>query len=417
MAIIRFENGTKVNFNGNPTKQDIEEVANKLGINKQKEGIAEKLAGFAGVKNISKAIAYALSPVEEKYKEEGIGAKPTAKQLAGDVLQVGTTLATGGIGGAGAKGALGIAKLAGKVGAMGAVSGLGAGLSEDKSTADSLKQAFTAGLASAATVGVLSVSGKGAKLALEKLPERLYRSATKLQSESAKSLLDAKKFGTLGQIKGYVEKTGEELNKTITEKIAMKNGQIKSDKFLKNIVAKIKSEWKGVSSAKIKSALKNADIEPFLQNKSVDFLTADSIRRKLGGTASWAEKTRFGESVKETIWKEIVNTIRPATGTTKEFAQWAPLVQANKVLKKTIQNQGKRVVGLTDILVGTGVGVGGGIVPGVLSVVAKKAIESPLAMTGAAVGLNELNKLISKLPTDKVGRISRVALINLLKGE
>jgi len=33
MAIIKFSNGTQVNFDGNPTPQDIEEVANKLGIN------------------------------------------------------------------------------------------------------------------------------------------------------------------------------------------------------------------------------------------------------------------------------------------------------------------------------------------------------------------------------------------------
>lgn len=34
MAIIQFENGTKVNFNGDPTPQDVEEVAKKLGIQK-----------------------------------------------------------------------------------------------------------------------------------------------------------------------------------------------------------------------------------------------------------------------------------------------------------------------------------------------------------------------------------------------
>lgn len=35
MAIIKFANGTQVNFNGNPTPQDVEEVANKIGINQQ----------------------------------------------------------------------------------------------------------------------------------------------------------------------------------------------------------------------------------------------------------------------------------------------------------------------------------------------------------------------------------------------
>lgn len=36
MSIIQFENGVKVNFNGTPTQKDVEEVANKLGINKPK---------------------------------------------------------------------------------------------------------------------------------------------------------------------------------------------------------------------------------------------------------------------------------------------------------------------------------------------------------------------------------------------
>lgn len=56
MAIIQFSNGTKVNFNGNPTQADIEEVANKLGINQapttnnvpQKSGGMFSKLGVAG---------------------------------------------------------------------------------------------------------------------------------------------------------------------------------------------------------------------------------------------------------------------------------------------------------------------------------------------------------------------------------
>jgi hypothetical protein len=41
MAKIKFENGVTVNFNGNPTPQDIEEVAQKLGISKKKDSFTE----------------------------------------------------------------------------------------------------------------------------------------------------------------------------------------------------------------------------------------------------------------------------------------------------------------------------------------------------------------------------------------
>lgn len=43
MAKIRFENGVVVNFNGNPTPQDIEEVAQKLGISKQKSSFGQDI--------------------------------------------------------------------------------------------------------------------------------------------------------------------------------------------------------------------------------------------------------------------------------------------------------------------------------------------------------------------------------------
>lgn len=47
MAKIRFENGTVVNFEGNPTQADIEEVAVKLGIQKAPEKQASGFQGFA----------------------------------------------------------------------------------------------------------------------------------------------------------------------------------------------------------------------------------------------------------------------------------------------------------------------------------------------------------------------------------
>lgn len=43
MAKIRFENGVVVNFNGNPTPQDIEEVAQKLGISKKKSSFGQDI--------------------------------------------------------------------------------------------------------------------------------------------------------------------------------------------------------------------------------------------------------------------------------------------------------------------------------------------------------------------------------------
>lgn len=51
MATIQFENGMRVNFDGNPTPQDIEEVAKKLGINKTPAPTPAKkgVGGLGGV--------------------------------------------------------------------------------------------------------------------------------------------------------------------------------------------------------------------------------------------------------------------------------------------------------------------------------------------------------------------------------
>ena len=50
MAKIKFENGVTVNFEGNPTQQDIDEIATKVGIQKQspKEGVFKSIKSDVG---------------------------------------------------------------------------------------------------------------------------------------------------------------------------------------------------------------------------------------------------------------------------------------------------------------------------------------------------------------------------------
>lgn len=76
MAKIRFENGVVVEFNGNPTAQDVEEVARKLGLSK----ISAKKTFTQDVKNIIKTRADKLST--------GYQAQMAGKQTRGEsVLQ------------------------------------------------------------------------------------------------------------------------------------------------------------------------------------------------------------------------------------------------------------------------------------------------------------------------------------------
>jgi len=100
MAKIKFENGTTVNFEGDPTSADVEEVANSFGITKSyqpkeapKKTFSEKVGSvldtiFGGGK-IGEAIGTQIaksraSEQEKQYIDKG----PSAMQVAGDVGRV-----------------------------------------------------------------------------------------------------------------------------------------------------------------------------------------------------------------------------------------------------------------------------------------------------------------------------------------
>lgn len=395
---------------------------NLLGSEKLTRGLGARIASMTpeGKKNLE--TAQSTGQLSEQQAQELATGGVTGKQMLGSALQTGATIASLGIGGATAgtsKAAFkSILPMAAKVGTAGAVAGFGAGLSENKSVTDSLKQAFTTGLASAATAGTLSAVGKLGKLGLEKLPTKIYQSTAKLEEKSAKALLDAKQFGTLGRLQGFVKTEGGRLDDLIQQKIAQNNGQINSKQFMDSVISQIKNKYQGYSEKQITTALKNAGIDPFFKNKTVDFLTADNIRKSLGATEKYLDKTKFGIGVKDILWKELVNTYRKPTGTEKLFEQWAPIVNASKSIAKTIKNQeGKMNIKLSDWIVGLGAGIPGGGISGIGAVAIKKAAESPLAKTTAAVGLNELNKVIDRIPAtyfDKAGKISRSGLVKAL---
>ena len=70
MATITFENGKKVNFEGTPTQQDIEEVAQTLGITKKKSTL-RKVGDFftKGTQKFAETLGTAASVVDPKTKK------------------------------------------------------------------------------------------------------------------------------------------------------------------------------------------------------------------------------------------------------------------------------------------------------------------------------------------------------------
>lgn len=449
MAKIKFENGTVVNFNGNPTQQDIKEVANKLGINKKpEESFAEKLAGFAGVQNISKAIAYAISPEVRQYEKESIGKLPSKKEIAGDVLQVLATLATQGIGGAATKGALGLAKVAGKVGAAGATAGFGAGLSENKSISDSIKQAFTTGLTSAATIGVLGGAGKVISKFAKKAPEALMTDALSVSKKMiergqnpAKLLVAEKQYGgknvfnKLGSLYSDTQNAMLNLNEAITTEGAKVKNLFESKDIvgtaLKNIMS---SKGTLYSKEQIIKALNKSGVDilktggklfdengKFL-NKSLTFDEVNKLRQELGDvigdTGFKLQKPSLQKSILTELWKATRNNISESSPIIGEhITQLGKYKKAFDVVNSAMSKAEKQgIVTWGDLVLG-GVGAGAGGLPGAIILYGlKKLASSPNAKITAAQAINAMNETISKLPKDKLGNIDKILLINTLKG-
>lgn len=181
MATITFENGAKVNFEGNPTPQDVEEVAKSMNIApsspqtppsrfsqpfpSQMPGRPDNVQGLknlsGGVSNvfpgqqIGKAIGtlagYAMSPNKSTYDLQA----PNPLQVAGDAAAGAATIA-------GFKAPLpkSLFGSVGQFGALGAVAGGGQSLANNNSGGQILKDAAIGGAASATLGGVFNLLGK-----------------------------------------------------------------------------------------------------------------------------------------------------------------------------------------------------------------------------------------------------------------
>lgn len=125
------------------------------------------------------------------------------------------------------------------------------------------------------------------------------------------------------------------------------------------------------------------------------------------------------ERPKETIGvfaNLLRRNIQKLSNTSQEFSKLSTFIRTQNLLNKSIAQLDRRLgIGLTDIVVGGGGFAGAGL-PGALGVVgAKKVAESPIARTFAAVNLNRLNKAIQSIPVDSAGKVSKIAILNLLK--
>jgi hypothetical protein len=399
----------------------------------------EKIGDFFGVSGLGRGIGASLltftdkeyKKISKKMKEgESLDAGelaymtsigkdiPTNREIAGSALQTAAT-----VGLLGAKPVASIRKGMAKVGGWGAVSGAGRAIArEEATTGDVIKQAFTSGATSAATYGILRGAGRVAKGIWKKLPTKLMQSTAKLEKESAEALLNAKQWGTLGKLRGYAEQESKHLDELIRKKIVANNGTINAQDFVSKTVKDIQTKFPGYSTEKINRVLKNAGIDPILEaakkKATISFVDADAIRRNLGAVHNTINKTTLNKGAQEIIWKNLVNTYRGPTETVGLFKQYAPLVKASKSIAKIMETQAKRTnISPGDFLTGGVMGGLGYSFGGPLGAATGIAAQTTPGRTATAVSIDQIGKLIAKIPTDSAGKISKSILINILKGQ
>jgi len=358
---------------------------------------------------------------EEKAQEKEI---PTQKEIAGTTLKAGMTATAYGTGMPKTiKGAMA------QAGALGAGFGTAEALKEEKDPKEIAKQAFGTALASAITAGVVKAgTEKIIKPILQKYPEKLYNSALKATNKLIRKkktgvdvLIKEGHFGTLGQIAGQVEQGKIAVNKQINSKLVNITEKIESKKVISLALIKLKKKFGATyTKPQVQEIVNKLPIADLLEKKELTLVEANTLRTQ---TDKILRETYFMSDIQAPIRREALGaisntlrrTIQKASGTGKEFATYAGYIRSEKLIDKAVAHSDKYFgIGLKDLIIGSAFGMKGGVPGGIAAVATKKIAEAPITKTTIAVGLDRLNKLVQKMPIDKMGKVSRVAVLNLI---
>ena len=216
MATIKFENGPTITFEGNPTQQDIEEIANKLGLNQTQPEQTSFESGFGGSKYLGSSLGLLseakpllqtnkqgqaltnliqdrltqgqLTPERANKLLQGlqitkenlnqIAPHGTTKQRTGAATEFASTVAAPFLPGAGTA----ISRIFGLGGGLGALGGISKGLEQNQSLSQIPLEAVKGSLKGIAVAG--SLEGLG-QLAFKGIPALLRKT-----SGQSKELMD-----------------------------------------------------------------------------------------------------------------------------------------------------------------------------------------------------------------------------------
>ena len=392
----------------------LDKVGSFLGVEKLAKGIAGTIFSKTKEgKNVLKMLEEGKMTYEEFQRDYG-EILPSGKEIIGSALQTAATIGTAGIS------AGKILPTAAKVGGIGAVSGFGRGLEEEKTIKESAIRGLTTGLISAGTYATLA----GVSNLIKKAPARLMNSAVKPPNPKLGQELVNR--GLVGSEKSMLKTS---IDKIMTNEskldglLSGKKGTIKSSDILK-ILAPLKEKYKNSPSI-----LKIIDTEAkkWITESSYTTLDANIQKRVLYELLNdRAYQVGIKHSAQTQVIKSLANRFKTSIEKIVPEAKSINLdlgvyIQARNALNKRLINLNRAQLGIWgDILAGAGGGLfaglssgGVGIPAGAIGAIATRRIgEKAITKTSTAWILNQ----IQKIPTDTAGKISKIALINLLKG-
>lgn len=439
MAKIRFETGQVVNFDGDPTPQDIEEVAQKLNIRpaavstppQPKTSFSNKIANFIGAKGITDQFGADIARFRAPEEQKDLVEYPKMREVIGSAVQTGANLIPG-VGGVASK--ISTKVIAGAV--TGATSDVGGNLQTSSKT---VKESLIPGLGAVIGGGlpvlgkITGIAGLGKNLkktseAMERINLRLTPVEKQNLAKQGKDIIgylaEKKIVGTPEQRYSQVVKLYDDMEKTVQGVI----GKSKATYDKLDLIEELKGipeKFSDDPASYEEVVRKVGSIVEFIGEKSpikISGALLNTYKRNLFNRAYSKNNTDVVNEALHAVGSHFKDKLDNTIPELKKFnKEYGNIITSKKLLFKA---QSRAQLGLVGKAVSaTASGALGGLVGGPVGVAAGSVLGPAIGEVAAGtaarslVGASarKLSDVVNKLPTDKFGNISKKTLLNLIQ--
>lgn len=438
MAKIQFENGIVVEFQGQPTAADVEEIANQLKITPVQKTIKPNTTLLNKVTKVTNAISpggkigesigtlagYGVTAAKERFGLAPKGATAAYDLSAPKPLQVGADIASGALNVAGFKGVGTAGSFLSRVAKTFGI-GAGIGAAETIKNGGTAQQAMSSGLKTGAFGAAFPVVGAGLRLTgrqINSLPDRflnsaLGRSKPQILKEIASGrkdtlnnyILQNKPVGTARQLAADSASAIKKIDAAIQSKLSTasrKSGaavSIGRNNILDTVAQTPDAKGALMNRADIYGIVTRLapQTKRLLQKPSLTLEEANSLRKAVDRTLGDRAFLMGQLGNDKTILKSFANTLRETVKTKAPpevrglFSEYANEIQFRDALLGQIAQKSKnQVLSFGDVLGGTIGGIAGGGIPGaVVGIAGRRVVESVPFKIGSAKLLNAVSKV------------------------